>query len=90
MTLLGERRTYVAGRWIDGDDTMAVENPADETHVTDVCLTPIAEIERAVLEARRTFDAGVWADLPVGEAEPGSCTPSSTTWRLARRNSSPR
>ena len=65
MTLLGERRTYVAGRWVTGDDALAVENPADETHVADVSITPIAEIERAVLEARRSFDAGVWADLPV-------------------------
>jgi len=67
VVLLGERRTYVAGRWVDGDDAMAVENPADETHVADVSITPMAEIERAVLEARRSFDAGVWADLPAGE-----------------------
>jgi len=67
VALLGERQTYVAGRWVGGDDALAVENPADETHVADVSITPIAEIERAVLEARRSFDAGVWADLPVDE-----------------------
>jgi acyl-CoA reductase-like NAD-dependent aldehyde dehydrogenase len=65
--IIEERRTYVAGTWVTGDETLAVENPADETHVADVTVTPLAEIERAVLEARRSFDEGVWADLPASE-----------------------
>ena len=60
-TLITERQSYVAGRWVDGDETVAVENPADESHVADVSVTPIAEFERAVAEARRAFDEGPWA-----------------------------
>jgi acyl-CoA reductase-like NAD-dependent aldehyde dehydrogenase len=67
VTLIEERRTYVAGRWVEGDGTLAVENPADERHVADVVVTPLAEIERAVQEARRSFDAGTWADLAAAD-----------------------
>jgi acyl-CoA reductase-like NAD-dependent aldehyde dehydrogenase len=66
-TLISERRSYVAGRWIDGDDSLAVENPADESHVTDVSITPAAEFERAIAEARRAFDEGPWASMPPTE-----------------------
>lgn len=62
LDLIDERRTYVAGTWVDGDTPLPVENPADESHVTDVGTTPLAEIERAIAEARRSFDSGVWAD----------------------------
>ncbi|ONH52423.1 aldehyde dehydrogenase [Frankia sp. CcI49] len=62
--LIAERCSYIAGSWVDGDETLAVENPADESHVTDVAVAPLAEIERAVVEARRCFDAGEWADVP--------------------------
>ncbi len=65
--LIAERRTYVAGRWVEGDETLAVENPADETIAAEVGVTPLVEINRAVVEARRSFDAGVWADLPAIE-----------------------
>jgi acyl-CoA reductase-like NAD-dependent aldehyde dehydrogenase len=66
-TIVSARRSYVAGRWIDGDDVLAVENPADESHVADVAVTPLAEVERAIAEARRSFDDGVWADVPARE-----------------------
>ncbi|MBL7502506.1 aldehyde dehydrogenase family protein [Frankia sp. CNm7] len=66
-TILSERRSYVAGTWVEGDETLRVENPADESTVTEVSVTPLPEIERAVLEARRSFDEGVWADLPATE-----------------------
>jgi len=64
--ILTERRSYVAGRWIDGE-TFPIENPADETVVTEVSATPIEEVGRAISEARRSFDEGVWADLPARE-----------------------
>jgi aldehyde dehydrogenase (NAD+) len=54
-TLISERRSYVAGRWIDGDEALPVENPADESHVADVAVTPLAEFRRAVAEARHAF-----------------------------------
>ncbi|OBA94104.1 aldehyde dehydrogenase [Mycobacteriaceae bacterium 1482268.1] len=65
MTVLAEQRTYVAGDWVTGEDVVGVENPADETHVADVTATPAGEVHRAIAEARRSFDSGSWADLPV-------------------------
>jgi aldehyde dehydrogenase (NAD+) len=65
--ILSERRSYVAGTWIEGDEGLPVENPADESHVTDVSITPLKEVERAIKEARRSFDDGRWADRPAAE-----------------------
>ena len=67
MTILAERRTYVAGSWVTGDDVVTVENPADESHVADITATPLGEVRRAIGEARRSFDDGVWADKPPSE-----------------------
>ena len=67
MAILAEQRSYVAGRWITGNDVVSVENPADESHVADISATPLAEVERAITEARRSFDQGVWADTPPDE-----------------------
>ncbi|MGW0246237.1 aldehyde dehydrogenase family protein [Nocardia goodfellowii] len=66
-TILAEHRSYVAGDWVFGDDRIAVENPADESHLIDIPATPLSEIERAIVRARHTFDSGVWADSPVTE-----------------------
>ncbi len=62
MTILAEQRSYVAGRWITGDDVVSVENPADESHVADITATPLAEVQRAIDAARRSFDEGAWAE----------------------------
>jgi acyl-CoA reductase-like NAD-dependent aldehyde dehydrogenase len=59
--LLSERRSFVAGRWVEGDDALAVENPADESIVAELSATPLPEVERAIREARRSFDEGAWA-----------------------------
>ena len=61
--ILEERRSYIAGEWLAGDDALVVENPADETIVGEVSVTPLEQIRRAVSSARRSFDEGVWADL---------------------------
>ena len=60
--LLTERRSYIAGIWVEGDQQFAVENPADESTIAHLPATPLKQVERAVLEARRSFDDGVWAD----------------------------
>ena len=62
MAIIDEQRTYVAGRWVTGAEVLSVQDPADESTVGSVTITPLAEFERAILEARRSFDAGVWAD----------------------------
>jgi acyl-CoA reductase-like NAD-dependent aldehyde dehydrogenase len=67
MSTITERRTYVAGTWVEGDVVVAVENPADESRVGDVTATPLAHVERAIVEARRSFDEGVWAERPARE-----------------------
>ncbi len=64
---IAQRRSYVAGRWVDGDQALAVENPADETLVCELSVTPLEEIRRAVAEARRSFDGGEWANLSAKE-----------------------
>jgi acyl-CoA reductase-like NAD-dependent aldehyde dehydrogenase len=64
VAILAERRSYVAGTWVEGEEGLPVENPADETQVTEVAVTPLPEVERAVHEARRSFDEGAWADRP--------------------------
>jgi len=67
LSIISEQRTYIAGRWVTGDEVLAVQNPADESHVADVTVTPIGQVERAIEEARRSFDAGTWADRTPGE-----------------------
>ena len=43
-----ERRSYVAGKWIDGGRKVSpVENPADESIVTELGITPLAEVQLA-------------------------------------------
>lgn len=61
--LIDPSRSYVAGRWVEGESSFVVENPADESIAAEVAATPPAEVERAVAEARRSFDEGVWADV---------------------------
>ncbi len=65
--LLRERHSYVAGRWVEGDAGFPVENPADETVVAELSGAPVAAVGRAISEARRSFDDGVWADRPSTE-----------------------
>jgi aldehyde dehydrogenase (NAD+) len=62
--LLAERRSYIAGGWVDSDEVLAVENPADQSMAAELAATPLDEVHRAIAEARRSFDEGTWADLP--------------------------
>ena len=69
MSVMSEQRTYVAGRWVHGEELLEVDNPADETRVGQVEVTPLPQVEHAIAEARRSFDEGIWADLaPVERA----------------------
>jgi acyl-CoA reductase-like NAD-dependent aldehyde dehydrogenase len=65
--IITERRTYVAGEWIEGEELLLVENPADESQLGEVTVTPLREIERAVGAARQAFDGGGWSDRPARE-----------------------
>ena len=66
-TLLDGTRSFIAGRWVDGDRSFAVENPADQSIIAEAGVTPTPEIQRAIVEARRLFDEGVWASVPARE-----------------------
>ena len=67
MSILTEQRSYVAGRWVTGDEAIAVEDPATEATVAEITATPLAEVRTAIDEARRSFDEGAWADRPATE-----------------------
>lgn len=60
-------KSYIDGGWIEGDGELVVENPADETVVATIGSARVAEVERAIQGARRSFDEGVWANRPVAE-----------------------
>ena len=66
-TIIDGSRSYVAGRWVEGERGFAVENPADESIVAEAGVTPLAEVREAIAQARRSFDEGIWADRPVAE-----------------------
>ena len=66
-TVAARQSSYIAGQWATGGELFAVENPADESHVADVAGASPAEAERAIAQARRSFDSGIWADLPAAD-----------------------
>ena len=65
--ILAERRSFVAGQWVEGGESFEIVNPADESAVTQLGATRLEDVEQALAGARRTFDEGVWADRPKEE-----------------------
>jgi acyl-CoA reductase-like NAD-dependent aldehyde dehydrogenase len=65
--ILDERRSFVAGQWVEGGEPFSVEDPADETVATELFATPLDEVRRAVAEAQQSFDDGVWAGVSAAE-----------------------
>ena len=58
------RQSYVDGRFVTGDgEPLAVENPATEEVIAEVETLSLAQMEEAVLAARRAFDGGAWSGL---------------------------
>jgi len=56
------RQPYIDGKFVVGDGPpLAVENPATEEVVATVETTSVAQVEQAVMAARRAFDTGEWA-----------------------------
>jgi acyl-CoA reductase-like NAD-dependent aldehyde dehydrogenase len=60
---------YVDGKWVDaqGGRTYAVPNPATEEEFAFAPDGSVADVERAVMAARRAFDEGPWPRTPVAE-----------------------
>ena len=58
------RQSYVDGRFVSGDgEPLAVENPYTEEVIAQVETLSLAQMEEAVLAARRAFDSGGWSGL---------------------------
>jgi len=57
---------YIDGQFLIGDgETLIVENPSDGTEVARLAGLSLAQVESAILAARRTFNSGVWCHQPV-------------------------
>jgi 4-guanidinobutyraldehyde dehydrogenase/NAD-dependent aldehyde dehydrogenase len=61
-----EGRAYIDGAYVDADDaaTFACISPVDGRVLAQVASCDVADVNKAVAAARRTFDAGIWANLP--------------------------
>jgi betaine-aldehyde dehydrogenase len=60
---------YIDGAWVPSStgETRTVICPADQSEVAVVSEASTADVERAILAARRSFEEGVWADRPAAE-----------------------
>jgi acyl-CoA reductase-like NAD-dependent aldehyde dehydrogenase len=68
VALVEPRRPFIDGKYVPGDgDPLAVENPATEQTIAEVETASTAQIEQAIGAARRSFDDGVWSELPARE-----------------------
>ncbi len=66
--LVAARRPYVDGQWVDGEGgELIVTSPATEQPVASVEAASAAQVEQAVLAARRAFDEGPWPRLTAQE-----------------------
>jgi betaine-aldehyde dehydrogenase len=62
-------RLYLGGRWIPATsgEVLTVVSPATEEVIATVAAPSPFEADRAVEEARRSFEAGAWRGTPVAE-----------------------
>src|SRR2546429_224511 len=63
------RRLYIGGRWVEGSGgrDVAVINPATEQEIARVPEGSAADVEAAILAARRAFDEGPWGRTTAAE-----------------------
>ena len=56
---------FINGAFGDGQGTaFQVENPSDESLVTEVSGASLAQVDAAIGAARASFDSGVWSAMP--------------------------
>ena len=60
---------YVGGEWQKTDQREAVINPADESLLIEAPVGSAAQVDTAIGAARRAFDPGDWANMPVAERQ---------------------
>ncbi|MBC2668431.1 aldehyde dehydrogenase family protein [Novosphingobium piscinae] len=58
---------YIDGRWHYGDETFAVEDPADGREIARVARGRSKDVDMAVRAARRAFEQGEWPSLTPAE-----------------------
>jgi aldehyde dehydrogenase (NAD+) len=59
---------FIGGSFVEGAGAIfPVENPATEQTVADVHGASLAQVEQAIMAARRAFDDGPWPTMAVGE-----------------------
>ena len=65
--LLSYDGNFIDGTWVPGTGSLGVENPATEQIVTEAPVADLAQFDAAIGAAHRSFEAGVWARMPVRE-----------------------
>jgi aldehyde dehydrogenase (NAD+) len=65
-TALKNYQLYIGGEWVDAtsDDGLEVINPATEETIGSVPQGSIADVDRAVGAARKSFEDGAWRRMP--------------------------
>lgn len=63
------QRLYIDGRWVEGHAAQRIEqrHPATNELVTTLADASCAEVDQAVLAARRAFDSGPWPRMRARE-----------------------
>lgn len=69
MTANTVKTLFIDGAWVAAADhgTRTVYCPADGSEVGVVSEATTEDTERAIMAARKAFEAGVWADRPAME-----------------------
>ena len=62
-SLLWDGRSFIDGRRIDAEESLDVRSPIDGASLYDLALSRVEAVDRAVLSARRAFDAGGWSGI---------------------------
>jgi aldehyde dehydrogenase (NAD+) len=59
---------YIDNEFVVGSgERLSVENPSDESEVASLAGLSLAQVESAILSARRAYDKGDWCDRPARE-----------------------
>src|SRR5689334_22542576 len=63
------KRLFIGGKWVDASSgkTFETRDPATGDVLAVVAEAGAEDVDRAVAAARRSFDRGVWRDLPPAE-----------------------
>lgn len=60
-------RMIIGGAEIDSDDRYELINPATEEVIATAAKGDASHVDAAVTEAKKTFEAGIWRNLPAAE-----------------------